>query len=196
MKVIALGHRRNTGKDLFADFLSKNLTDLGYKVKRESFAGVLYKVCEMMYSWDGFKTKEIYDQDRVLKEEDLPTIGKSPRTILIEVGNLIRQVYPETWIESLFGNTDDVDIMIIRDLRYPNEAEAVHKHNGLCIRMTRPGIEEFNDVADIALVDYKDWDYEIINDGSAADLELKAQNLATNLRVKEYLGHYPIKFDA
>jgi hypothetical protein len=67
---------------------------------------------------------------------------------------------------------------IITDMRFPNELEAVVKREGLTIRVVRPGTSVGTHPSETALDD-AEFDYEIINDGSIADLIDKVIDILT-----------------
>ncbi len=165
MKVIAFGHRREVGKDTAAGFLISHLrtSKSGRNVRKMGFADQLKDISFRLYSWAGLHDGDYYETNRVAKEQVLPAIGKSPRDIWIEVGNKLRDVWADTWLDLLFKGTK-CDFMIIKDLRYLNEAEAVKAAGGLVIRIDNPRVKVFNDVADVALVNYDKWDHVITND--------------------------------
>lgn len=171
MKIIAFGHRKRTGKDTLAKALAEALSEKVGKqfVKKAAFADPLYFICHMLYSWDGFATKEDYDLELADKTVVLPTIGKTPRQILIEMGTpAIRDVvYSNTWIDyTLRKQSSDLKFLFISDLRFPNEFNAVKEAGGICVRIDRPSIPNTEDLADSALANETRWDSIITNDGS------------------------------
>jgi hypothetical protein len=175
-KLIGLGHKKRVGKDTFANILIEEATRRGIKTNRVSFAGKLYAICHELYSWAGQKTKEQYDGEfEHEKEVVLPVIGKSPRQILIEVGNQLRLVYPDTWLTYALHTTPMDSVSIITDVRYPKD------RGGLLIRVTRDGVEVGTDVADTALDGWEGWDLNISNNGSIEDLRYKANRVLDNL---------------
>jgi hypothetical protein len=126
-------------------------------------------MCHRLYGWDGLRGPEFYEEahNAHLREEPLPTVGKTPREIWIEFGTTVgRAIYVNTWVDLLFTQHDDTDILLISDCRFPNEADRIHDFGGLIIRIDRPDVGVSHDVADEALADYKDWDAVIVNDGN------------------------------
>lgn len=175
--IVAFGHRRYTGKDTCARYMEAELTvrTSNTKILRRGFAHKLYDICNQLYGWAGFQSYAHYNHHPHAKEEVLQLIGKSPRTILIEVGNKIREVYAETWIETLLARAGDYDYVLIPDLRYENEAKIVKNSGGLLVKVVRPGVEEYDDVADSNLANYDEWDFTIVNDGGLNQLYIKVQ---------------------
>lgn len=170
MKIIAFGHRRRTGKDT-AGRLLQNILQIenpNLIVKIKTFAWKLKEICYQLYSWAGHREPSFYDLHSEARETILPAIGKSPRTIWIEVGNSLRAVYSETWMNHVIRGTA-CDILIITDLRYLNETLSIKTHGGYCIKIDRPDIPKSDDIADSALESYTSWDRILINNGSLND---------------------------
>lgn len=121
--------------------------------------------------------------------------------------NLFRnQLHPNIWVTSLFndykerfiekgiGGFHDVRIpitksigfpkWIITDVRFPNEVKAIKKRDGITIRVNRdyiltggPEDPKLQHPSEIALDNYKDWDYVIENDGTIEDLIEKVKEI-------------------
>lgn len=184
MKIIAFGHRREVGKDTAATFLVSYLrtNKKGISVRKLGFASKLKEISHSLYSWAGLKDEEYYEQNYKEKEVVLPTLGKTPRQIWIEVGNYMRQVHNDTWLAYLFLGVK-ADYMILKDLRFPNEAEAVKKHGGLVIRIDRASVQKHDDYADSALAEYKDWDYVWENNGSLREFNSSILDFAREINL-------------
>src|SRR5207253_6678043 len=110
----------------------------------------------------GFQCKEYYDEYPEEKEIILIKIGKSPRDILIEVGNYLRKVYSRIWIDYLLMAQDELAVYIITDVRYYNEVQAIKLLGGSIYRIDRD-TKKFDDMADSALEDFNEWDGIIDN---------------------------------
>ena len=184
--IIGLGHRRGVGKDTLTNLMCYHLREKGFDVKHVSFATKLYDICHQLFGWAGFKLQSEYNRDYASKEVILPKIGKSPRQILIEVGNHIRSVYSEVWVHSVLH--EKCDIVISSDLRYPNEYTAIKAANGVAIKVVRPGVPEYDDIADSALKDHHNWDYTIINDGSIGALDTQARELCDEIIKRAFVS--------
>lgn len=166
-KIVAFGHKKRTGKDTAANELILELKrTLGVsRVKKIAFADPLYEVCYKLYGWAGFKPKTDYDMELADKAEILPEIGKTPRELLIDMGMAVRSVYAPTWVQYAL-NQEDTDVIIVSDMRFPNEFQAVKDAGGLCVKINRPSVTPTDDTADCALDDEIRWDADIVNDGS------------------------------
>lgn len=182
-KLIAFGHQKRVGKDQFCTFLIDILRPemARARIVRRGFADKLYDVCHSLYGWAGFRDRLFYVKNAHMKEQILPQLGKTPREILIGLSNKMREYNPDIWLNSTVKG-DDADVLLISDLRYPNEFAAVKESSGLCIRIVRPGLPEPTDEADTALNGQGGWDLTINNTGDLSQLWTAAA-----VFVKEYI---------
>lgn len=184
---IAFAHRKQSGKSTASKFLSSylRLKRHGSNIQTAAFADKLKLLSYELFGWAGLQQGSYYDQDETMKEKEiiLPLIGKSPRTIWIEVGNKMREIYPTIWIDSLLHSPQlkGCDICLITDLRYPNEADAVHQAGGYIYKIDRKDAPNTSDVADDALLDYSEWDGVIENNSTLKDFNAKIEALSENL---------------
>lgn len=169
MLIVGLGHRRGVGKNTVAEYLKAGLEHDGYSVELRSFAAQLKEIAHKLFSWGGLEDGPFYEQHYNLKEVVLPKLSKSPRTIWIELGNKIRDIHPEIWVNAaLVSSTSDV--VIFTDARYPNELDEIHNRGGMVFKVYRPDAPIHGDVADCAAKDYVMWDGMINNGGSLGEL--------------------------
>lgn len=78
------------------------------------------------------------------------------REVLQQVGsNIFRNMYDKIWVNKCIKTikNDAMDIAVIADMRFPNEADIVLKENGFVLRLTR---NVYNDshISEIALDNY------------------------------------------
>ena len=175
-RIIAFGHRKRTGKDAAAKFLTTILKQQcpRMNIRKTSFAYKLKDICFQLYAWGGLREPVYYENHPEFREKILPRLGMSPREIWIKLGTpaIREQVYDGTWIQYCLQANKDADILIITDLRFPNEFQAVKERNGDCIKVIRESIPDTDDVADCALQDTSDddWDQIVYNNGDLKDL--------------------------
>jgi hypothetical protein len=132
----------------------------------KGFANKLKDIAYALYAWAGHKSPEHYESHELDKDEILDLVGKSVRQIWIEIGMKFREIYSGTWIDYLL-QTNSADLLIVPDVRFPNEIDAIHNRGGKCIKIIRPNIPDTHDVADDALNHYDNhWDAIITNDSS------------------------------
>ena len=100
------------------------------------------------------------------------------REVLQIVGTeLLREGFNKNvHVASTMANIKDKDNVIITDLRFPNEMEAVKKKGGITIRVNRPGLTKSNHLSETSL-DSAEFDYEIDNNGTISDLVDKIRNI-------------------
>jgi hypothetical protein len=182
MKIIAFGHRKRVGKDTAARFIN---TDFRMKhksanVQKRGLADKLKAQCHELYSWAGLKTMEYYDDHPEEKEIVLPLLGKTPRQIWIDYGTLVaRAVYRYTWVDYLFKSSSP-DLLIISDLRFPEEAERSQDLGGQVYRIDNPRIPHTSDLADDPLKDWNGWNGVIVNDGTMETFHSRVIEIASS----------------
>lgn len=185
MHIIGFGHRRRTGKDQSAKFLDTILRIERPKMKvvKVSFAAKLKETCYELYKWAGLERGVFYESEQgiKLKEVVLPAIGMSPREIWIKVGNKLREVYADTWIDAALKNFPQADVIIITDVRFPNECDKIHTLGGRVLKLVRPGEPMSDDASDSALDTYTGWDGFIANDSDLGALYIKIDELAQGI---------------
>lgn len=163
--------------------------------KKVSFAWKLKQICFELYEWAGLHEPEFYDTPEGeklrevklerLRSEDRPE-GLSPRDIWIYMGtNAVREhVYQKTWLNYVLQTDFDVKVVIIPDVRFPNEANGIKDNGGILIKVVRPGYspdersvpDHLN--PDKALLTYNDWDYVLGASGDIRDFGEQATQFA------------------
>lgn len=164
MKIFALGHRRYVGKDTAARFMISQIrVDYRLEVKKVAFAKYLKYVAYSLFKHYGLHNPDYYEKNPIFKETLIPELGLSARDLWIRFGNDMRTYHKDIWVDSAIG-TVEADVIIITDLRYPNEADALLKRGAVLIKIDREAIPKCCDVADCALEDFTGWHYVIEND--------------------------------
>lgn len=173
--IVGIGHYARTGKDSLAEILVR---DHGFT--RVAFADALKA---LVYDTDACVAMLVDLYGWETAKERFPAMVRQP---LIDVGNAARhRIGEDVWIKALSRDPEFVgsEHVVIPDMRYPNEARWVNAmRDGVTIKVTRPGVCPLDNVADQALVDFADWDYEIANDGSLDDLADLVADLVRNIR--------------
>lgn len=129
-KIVLFSGKARAGKDLGAQFLAKQLRNLGKKTVILHYADVLKFVAAQWYGYDGDKSKP------------------EMRSLLQHVGtDIFRANNPGCWVrivqEIVLGMGDSVDFVLIPDCRFEDEA-SWPKHVGIesiIIRIDRPGFD-------------------------------------------------------
>ena len=99
--------------------------------------------------------------------------------------DLLRQGFNNNiHVAATLGSIKENEKVIITDMRFPNELEAVKKHNCITIRINRGLVErtgkmiqEPEHISETALDSYTEFDYVIENDSTIEDLIEKVKNI-------------------
>lgn len=156
--LIGLSGKMGSGKTTLTNFLSKELAPL-YNIIHEKVAGDLYAIQNYIYERCG-----------------LTMVGEKDRALLIAVGEWGRDIKSSLWTDLCFNRVrellkDSNNLIIIDDIRYPEEAKAIEDCGGVLIRIEGiqrgPNINpEFaNRGSEIALDDF-DFKHRINNNGT------------------------------
>lgn len=183
MQIIAFGHRKRVGKDKASTFLITELRmrSLPLRIVRAGFADKVKDVAHQIYAWAGLMPGEFYElpENEYLKEVVLPLIGRSPRQVWIGVGNGVRGAvgYDGTWKDYLLRSTR-ADLLVVKDLRFPAEAEGVLSLGGWVYRIDNPRAPVVVDGADEPLADWRGWTGVVDNSGTLNDLHAAVAAIA------------------
>lgn len=192
---IGLGHYKRTGKDSFANFLIQELAALNPEllVIKRSFAWKLKQICHELYGWAGLREPEFYEtkEGELLREVVLPAIGKSPRQIWVDFGTTaVRDnVYKGTWRDYVFKADHSVngrqpDVIIVPDVRFPDETVEIEVRNGLLIKVVRPGYGPGKNRPDRELLGFRRWTNVIGEVGTMSSLQHWARQYAVWIGAK------------
>jgi len=183
VEIIGLSGWARNGKDTVADHL---ISKYGYE--RISFAApmkeALYRLNPKI-TIDGVASTPIRIGVDVYGWDELKTHGPDVRELLQRFGTEVgRELWGEDfWVDAAINSIPDGSKVVISDVRYPNEANAVKKLGGEVWRVVRPGFGPANDHAsEHALNDY-DFDYMIENNSG---VETLYDLVDSKLAVKSY----------
>lgn len=96
----------------------------------------------------------------------------------------------DVWVNALLAEFSDVPALVVTDVRFPNEAQAVADRGGVLIRVRRPGVGPAKDKvgrvheSEVALDGWA-FDHTLINDGSVRDLHLKLYGVADLVQLSQ-----------
>ena len=178
--IIGISGKAGSGKDTAAKMLEvlyanpdisyEDFVNRKYKnfvdIEVVHFADILKETVQALFAIGEWETNT-----QEGKKVTISWIGKTVRELLQEVGQGLRDaIDPDVWVKALFANTEDWANIIIADVRYPNELEAIKERGGVLIRIDRNGAGAGNHSSETALDDYNDWDFHIGNNGSMEEL--------------------------
>jgi hypothetical protein len=141
------------------------------------YADLLKEVSQDMLNmpFDNFNSQEV-------KQSKIEWLDMTVREFLQKFGTAVRkEIDPDFWVKALFNVYNDANI-IVADVRFPNEAEAVKERGGILIRINRPGAGAGNHISETALDNYDGWDYVIENTGTLEDLYNKVKEIVIDLK--------------
>lgn len=144
MRLIGVTGFAGSGKDTVAAFLSKRER---YGADVLPFAGPLREGAAEIFGWNMAQL-----QDRTFKEQVDPYWGVSPREVLQWLGTDVfrARMGQDFWIRAWRRRLSQVfycndDLVLVPDVRFVNEAAAIHAEGGQVWRVVRPGIGPLND---------------------------------------------------
>lgn len=180
MKILGFGHQSRVGKTLCGELLREWAETDGrghaMPVHVRSFAAHLKAVCHDLFGAYGMKPGPHYEAHPEDREIALP-IGKTPVQVWIDVGQHMRAVHPNVWRDHVFTNAPPSGLLVITDVRFPNEANEIKRLGGWVVKVTRPDAPPPKG-SDREFSDYYPWNAEIHNDGTVDELRAKVYALA------------------
>ena len=181
MKIIGIGHYSRTGKDTLANYIVDYVWQSGQKAKKISLAWKLKQICHELYSWAGLREPEYYDTKEGEKFRDvkIEALGMTPVEIWVAMGTpAVRDnIYDRTWIDYVMKTDHEVDVLVVPDIRFHNEADEFGEgEDRILVKTVREGYGPKDTVADTALIGYEGWD--LWAGGNMEDLHMQAQKIA------------------
>ena len=140
--IIGIAGFQGAGKDTVADYL-QNI----YGFKRDSFAATLKDAVAAVFGWDRELLEGRTTESRIWREQvdpwwstrlNMPDL--TPRLVLQKWGTEVarRSWHDDTWIASLENKLSKAhNDIVITDVRFPNEIQAVRNAGGIVIRVVR-----------------------------------------------------------
>jgi hypothetical protein len=135
VEILGFGVTAQVGKDTAAEYIERRFPD----AKRISFADRLKEVAQLLF---GLSYEQCYGPVSV-KEKIDPRYGLTPREIMQGLGQKMREIYPDIWIDTVFNITIPqleavgFDKFVISDVRYPNEAKIIERNGGYLVKLER-----------------------------------------------------------
>lgn len=135
--IIGLSGKAGSGKDTFAELMMEaGLKSYGFRIMK--FADILKQVCATIL---GVDRERFEDQD--FKASKIPGVlwgDMTYRDFLIKLGtDALRNHFDEDiWVKALLSNIDyeKQDKIIVTDVRFKNEADAIRSLGGKILRLS------------------------------------------------------------
>ena len=143
-----------------------------------SFASPMKRMVAVFLSSQGFSQEEIQDLLTDGKNDRLPTLGVSVRHLMQTLGSEWGRecVDPAVWLRSWERTTDRYmaagNPVVVPDVRFPNEAQLIHRKGGEIWRIDRISAVRPNDHLSEGLLDgFTGFDAVLKNNGTEIELE-------------------------
>lgn len=202
-RFIAFSGKKQSGKDTAGKICRQLLEQAGHKVHATVFAEPLKDICvrllgvskDLVYGSDQDKetlTRVLWDNlpnSIRIKYQKYPFLRwVKPRTGPMTIRELLqvlgtdifrKMIYDKVWAEAPFNqNYGDTDVVILTDLRFPNEKICTEEYGGVIIRLERETGLNDNHLSETAL-DGFEFKYHYANNGSLDDLRSFIRNVLT-----------------
>ena len=173
-RVVGLIGPAGSGKSTVAQYL---VGSRGYA--QESFAGALKDCVAAIFGWN----REDLEGETPASREWRETVDRwwaarlnisdlTPRWVLRHFGTEVMRdgFHKDIWVASLQRRLHALESpVVVSDVRFPNEAEAIRDADGILVRIERPGAVGSGHVTETALEGFV-ADHTIVNDGLLQDL--------------------------
>lgn len=178
MKVIAIGLEDGVGKDTFARFLTEAIRMRQKQISALSFATKLKNCLYELYAWAGVQRAEYYDKYPSEKEKPISKLGgKTYRDLMIQFAEKVKEDDPRCFVNATIHSINKLDYLVIRDLRYRVEIDALkeaYPYDVITVRVRRREIRNR-----LYELDNYNWSYEVNNDGDLHALNRMALDFAS-----------------
>ena len=147
-----------------------------------SFASPLKRMLGIFLSSAGYGHSHIENMLFEQKEEKIPEFGVTPRHLMQTLGTewgrecIGPDVWVDVWKSSVQKWLDGGLNVVVDDMRFPNEWEAVKSLEGECWYVTRPRIHHESEHASEGALNDHGFDRRLINDGKLPDLYNQVAN--------------------
>lgn len=211
--LIGISGKIKSGKNTVGKMLCDLIYDDCYKsVIVCSFADNLKKIVSAITGCkyedlnnQEFKNKHIPDFTKITKNGIITHIIPSKNVLYHDIfrtyeevtyrealqffGNKFRSEFgKDFWIKMLKSELPEEDgseyIIIITDVRHKNEASFIKSEGGILIRVNRKDSETSNNISEIDLDDYLNFDYIIENDDTLEELRSKVKLVYKSIKCK------------
>lgn len=167
--LIGISGKKYSGKSTAAKVLT-----YGFCFDETTFAEPLKRAVAVLFNWESLDLnngpeKEVVD----------PRWGVSPRFVLQNMGtDYLRNTFcDDFFLKNLQNRLEghQPTLLVISDVRFPNEVEYIKNRGGHVWRIERPGLSYPKDQhpSETALDNYQGFDEVIVNDGSVEDFRKK-----------------------
>ncbi|APC43303.1 hypothetical protein Joe_63 [Streptomyces phage Joe] len=132
------------------------------------------------------KLVDAYGWDRAKRQ--FPEVRRLLQRAGTEAGRKV--LGAQVWVNALMNDFDaENEALVVTDVRFPNEADAIREAGGVVVRIERPGVGPHTDPggwvheSDVAL-DHYDFDVTVKNDGTIEELHDRLLSVTKLIRLK------------
>ena len=166
--IIGIGGHIGSGKDTAAEYLCRE-----YGFSRIGFADALKREVQghLRRSMHAYLLR-VYGQASYVVERDLLWKNRDgfTRALLQDWGSFRRKEDPDYWVKRWERSIAVHSLVVTPDVRVHNEIEAVKRHGGHLILITRTGKHGDGHETELLADDLSVWDKIIQNDGAPQEL--------------------------
>ena len=173
--LIGLAGKARTGKDTAARYLAAHLSLISY-----AFADPLKQALADMFHLT------VAQLEGAEKEQPLPWLGKAPRELMQLLGTEWGRdlVHPQLWLllaeqnlHRLAEHNQAMQGVVIRDVRFNNEADWVRSKGGVILHITRADAAAVTMHPSESGVTHRPGDLSLANDGTLYQLYDELESL-------------------
>ena len=173
-RLIGLTGAAGAGKDTVANMIdAKGHNGRQYPEYVSFAAPIKGMIASLLLHWN---IEHHVLTDRILKEQTIAGLGASPRKLMQTLGtewgrNLISEtIWLDTAERRIVKALQEGRMAVVTDVRFPNEAQLIHRLGGVVWKIERPGIESVAAHVSEAGLPAELVDRVIDNSGTIADL--------------------------
>lgn len=168
--IVGLSGYARSGKDTVAELLCLN-----YAFKRIAFADPMRNAMHRLnpivkgsITGEELRLAEYVDHFGWEDAKALPEIRRLLQVFGTEVG---REMFGQNfWIDQAFKQSEEYSRVVIADVRFPNEADAIKQRGGIVWRINRHGLNAVNQHTSEHAMDNYLFDHVIYNDSTLDEL--------------------------
>lgn len=183
--VIGIMGRKRAGKNEFAEAVAGacgSIDDVYLFAFADAIREIMYAVDPIIGYEDGefVRYATVIDQHGYETAKDYPEFRQFAQRLGTEAGRIV--FGNDVWVDLVMGKIEGLpedSLVLIPDVRFPNEYDAIKDAGGYVVRVDRPSLDEDEYDAHASETAWLDLEPDTVvrNDGPLSDLRLKAHVL-------------------
>ena len=160
--IIGISGKAGTGKDTIA----------GYLKQLDNFRTIAFADEMKQRLSEAFDIPIDYFYDRSIKDSAINGSNTTPRALMQFYGQSMKDIHGDDyWINIVFGKLSSSDNVIITDVRFDKEADAVLRNDGKVLVVIRDDTGlDYNDITEQGIT-HRDEYFYIYNNGDLNELQ-------------------------